>query len=122
MYPAATMTFLSADCVVWSESWSLSAPDAPTALSRLRQLAGARVALLSNCVRIIQLKVTGQPTQQTNIRGTGGEGGSVRNALKLTDGGMQTHRKLRCVPEAIYNRSLTPKGLTAFNAFAAVVK
>ncbi len=113
-----TMIFLFDSGEVFQESWEMTAPSSEVALQKLRRIAQSRLPLLASSVRIVQLKVKGQPLQRVQMPGTGGTGAWARDALIVRDEGRETKKHLRGVPKEVFaNGRLTPKGLTMFNEY-----
>jgi len=99
------------------ESWSFNAASSDEALKRLNKVAQARLALLASSVRIVRLKVCGQPLQKVHWTGRGGGWAHPRDSLLFRNEGRETKRCLRGVPKEIFNDKLTPLGHQAFRSF-----
>src|SRR5438046_117923 len=115
-----TLTLLFGTGQVVQESWHLNVSSSADALKRLRQIAQALLPLLASNVSVVQLKVTGQPLERVQWKGTGGDWAAPRLALVLR-GGHAARRQMRGVPKEVFGNELTPKGLTAFRALNRVL-
>ena len=115
-------TFLYDTGEWFQDSWDFNVPASDEALKRLNQVAQTRLPLLASCVRIVRLKVTGQPQQRVSWRGSGGGWSMPREALTLRHEGGTTGKRLRGVPKGIFDgRGLTPRGVVEFNQFNRVL-
>jgi hypothetical protein len=105
-----TMAFLFDSRESCTESWEINAPSSEEALRRLNRIAQARLALLVSTVRIVKLKVNGQPQQDVRWKGTGGAFAWPREAVILRHEWRQTGKRLRGIPNEIFSahEQLTP--------------
>jgi hypothetical protein len=121
---AGTMIFLFDSRESCQESWEINVPSSEEALRRLNRIAQARLALLASNVRIVKLKVNGQPQQDVRLKGTGGAFSHPREAVTLRYQWRQTGKRLRGVPNDIFSphHRLTPVGSRAFQTFSKVLQ
>ena len=113
-----TMVFLFDSGESFQESWDFFTSASDDALRRLIRVAHARLPVLASSIRIVQLKVKGQPLQRVRLTGTGGNWAWPREALVLRHEGRQCGKRLRGLPKEVFAHDrLTPMGHQAFNHF-----
>jgi hypothetical protein len=86
------------------ESWQFNAASPEDARRKFRQVANARLALLTVYARIVRLQVTGSRFKRVDLRGKAAGPVSHRDVLFLRHGNFSGNRKrLRWVPDGIFD-------------------
>jgi hypothetical protein len=117
------MDFLFDSGQHFQESWEMHASSPEDAMKRLNRIAQARLGLLASSVRIVRLRVKGQPMQRKFWKGIAGSFAWPRHVLLLRDDGWATKKRLRGVPKEIFDKDqITPRGRNALANYSNILR